>query len=252
MQRVNLPPAPNTIPANRWLATRRNSHIRRLYRLFYTVYTSLTPQSKDLKRLTPLLDRDTRGDLYELRDLCQNLFAEASPEEPYGFHLGWAVQALFHTAIKLQANLRMVAFHQQSQRHEQSDPGHTAFITALDGEISQQNKNLNLLLDNSRDLLHFMLCEHTANDLLLRLIIEEEEMSQGLWGKSTLALFTEMFPGQPEAGYMLAGKSYFMAQWLTEALQCYEISLSINTDLSEPRKQSSVIRAMLRDLKKEA
>ncbi len=249
MQRLTLPPSQNTPLANRWFTTRRNTHIRKLYRLFYAVYTSLTPQAKNLGTLAPLLDHSTRGNLYELQDLCQNLFADGNPEEPYGFHFHWAVQALFNSSIKLQANLRMVTFHQQHQQQPgQNDPGHTAFIAAINEEIDNLNKSLGLLLDNGRDLLRLMLCEHTANDLLLRLIIEDEEMTHTLWNQSTLSLFTEMFPDQPEAGYMQAGKSYFMGQWLKEALQCYEISLNINNNLSEPRKQVSVIRAMLKDL----
>ena len=88
------------------------------------------------------------------------------------------------------------------------------------------------------------------NVLLLRLFIEEPNISQDMWSESVAQLFDELFPHQPETGYLLAAKSYFDGQWLHEALTSYETALDINPDLEEARRRSFLVRAMIDDRRK--
>jgi hypothetical protein len=234
-----------TGPANPWLAVRHHYHIRRLYTLFADFNTGLFSADLPLQELSVALK--SGGQLRTLRTLSADLFGKESQQSIYGHHLNWAMQALFHASIKLHASLKMADFHHQNQSRDQNDPGHTAFIDGLDGERTEQLTAIRLLVDNIRNLLRLMLIEQTGNDLLLRLFIEKAEFGQGLWGATIMDLFAEMFPGQPETGYVQAGKSYFMGQWLEEALTCYEKSLELNTTLSEPRRQTYLIKAMIAD-----
>lgn len=243
MQRVNVGQTRGTSTSKDWFSSRRNHHIRTLYSLFYAVHTALSITPLELKTLNDLLNHEAHGPLLQIKELSQTIFANNRDDEPYGQHLNWAVQTLFHTAEKIRANLDIIAFHNQSPR----DPAQTKFSSSLDKDQEHLHKQLALLLDNATSLLQLMLEEQSGNDLLLRLLVEQEEVSQALWSTSTHALFSEMFAGQPEAGYVQAAKSYFMGQWLEAALQCYETSLKLNDDLSEPRRQTYQIRAMIKD-----
>ncbi len=248
MQRVTFrsPHDPQPQPDNRWFAGRQKYHVRNLYSLFYKAHTTFTDNDiHSFAAMNSLMTANNKGDLWQLKKFSTHLFSKNSPYNQYGQHLNWALHALFYATVKLKENLKMSAFHNQGE--EEIDPGHATFMETILQESQQQRQTIELLFDNARNLLQFMLIEQTENDLLLRLLIEEEEISQTLWNKSTQELFCEMFPHQPEAGYVLAGKSYFMAGWLEEALKTYEISLTINKNLSEPRRQTYLIRAMIKD-----
>lgn len=251
MQRVTSSGPADKLPANMWLSRRRNYFIRKFYALFCTNYTEFAHQyekflhSRGAK--TPTMDLPVVPEsLHQLNELSHTLWSEKSRAEPHSQRFNWGVQALFHAAVKLQANINMVRFHTETLTAEPADTSQIGFIDTTLEEIQQQAAALSLLFDRAKELLHLMLAEQTGNDLLLRLLIEEE-LGQSLWGKSTLELFSHMFPYQPETGYVQAGKSYFMGQWLPESLKAYEESLAINPDLSEPRRQTYIIRAMLRD-----
>lgn len=220
-----------------------------LYALFCTAHTAFHLNTAPLgaSEYSCLLGENNKGYLWQLQNLASHLFPKDNYNELYGQHLKWALQALFHATVKLKANFEMTQFHHANQNPEQVDNGHAAFIDTMHKESAKQLKSVHLLLDNGLNLLQLMLIDQMDNDLLMRFLIEEEEMLQKLWGKSTQDLFADIFPCQPEAGYSLAGKSYFMAQWLEDALKAYEKSLQINTALSEPRKQTYMIRAMLKD-----
>lgn len=232
-------------PANPWLAARRHYHIRRLYSLFAGFNAGLFSAYLPFQELSDALK--SGGQLETLQKLSADLFGAENQQSIYGHHLNWAVQALFHALVKLHASLKMADFHHQNQNQDQNDPGHNAFIDGLKAEKTEQLTAIRLLVDNIRNLLRLMLIEQTGNDLLLRLFIEEQDFCQELWGATTMDLFAEMFPDQPETGYVQAGKSYFMGQWLEEALACYQKSLELNATLSEPRRQTYLIKAMIAD-----
>jgi hypothetical protein len=243
---------PSGPPANKWFATRRNYFTRKLYTLFCKNYTSFTSQYKEFPpgkpaSLTILTETKTeKALLWQLKDLSHSLFTAHSPLEQYGANLNWTIQALFHEAIKMQANIEMVQFHSGQLLDQDADPSQAAFINTTSEEIQQQMSTIDGLLSKAKDIMRLMLVEQTGNDMILRLLIEDE-LGQTLWHQSTLELFSAMFPYQPEMGYIQAGKSYFMSHRLAESLNAYEKSLAINSDLSEPRRQTYLLRAMIRD-----
>ena len=249
MQKIIFHHPDDTPPANKWFHSRRHYHVRRLYRLFFKAYTTFTQQYHNFSQnRTEQPATRNKETLRLLKELSHLLFS-SNHFEQYGQHLNWVIHALYHATSKQQENINMAAFHYQAmaQDPESRDIGHTTYIDQTDIETENQFNTLKMLFDNARDLLRLLLVDQTGNDLLLRLLIEEESIGKILWETTTLELFSEMFPYQPEAGYIQAGKSYFMGQWLEEALCAYEKSLTINNTLSEPRRQTYLIRAMIQD-----
>ncbi len=249
MQRIVFENPQKSPISNSWFASKRKYHVRKLYVLFCQTHHIFkeNPESLDAKAHARLLGDDNQGHLFQLQHLANLLFPKDNQKELYGQHLKWALHALFHGTVKLQADFKMTQFHHDTQHPEHIDSGHKAFIDTMHQESQKQLKNVHLLLENGQNLLQLMLIDQMDNELLMRFLIEEEPMLHKLWGKTTQELFADIFPCQPEAGYTLVGKSYFMAGWLEEALQAYEKSLDINQGLSEPRKQTYLIRAMIRD-----
>lgn len=227
-----------TSPTNTWQTGRRQYQVRKLYSIFLTCY----PEAYTLEHLP--LETARRSPLWQLKELCQTLFAVTDQTEGCGHHLNWAIHAIVHGIKKLSENLKMQEFHTTNNH---ADAGHQAFMETIHTEVQTQLKALAPLFDNTKHLMGLMLEEHSSNPLLLRLLIEEEALAQNLWGQTTVELFSRMFPYQPEAGYNQAGKSYFMGQWLEQALGAYEKSLEINSTLSESRRQTYLIRAMIKD-----
>ncbi len=255
MQRVTFT-EPGRPPANAWFSPRRNFFTRQFYSLFFKSYANAEnqftphtpaphPEPGDIELLAWIESQNLM--LRQLKELSQNLFNDNNPLDPEPLHLNRAVHALCHEGAKLQEHIRMQHFQRDLLSEAQDVPHQTSFSAATPDEIQQQTATLSMLFSKTRDLMRHVLAGQTNNGLLLRLFIEEEELVQTLWNQSTLELFGDMFPYQPEMGYVQAGKSYFMAHWLPESLNAYEKALAINSNLSEPRRQTYLIRAMIRD-----
>lgn len=255
MQRVTFT-EPGHPPGNAWFSPRRNSFIRQFYSLFFKIYANVAnqptpptpyqvPESFGAELLAWIESQNVM--LRQLKELSHGLFNDNTPLEAESFHLNWTVHALCYEGEKLQEHIRLQHLHRGLRNESQGVDQQTSSRTADAEEMQQQTAALALLFSKAKDLLRHMLLGQTNNGLLLRLLIEEEELGQSLWDQSTLELFADMFPYQPETGYVQAGKSYFMAHWLPEALRAYETSLTINSNLSEPRRQTYLIRAIIRD-----
>ncbi|MDR9502216.1 MAG: hypothetical protein RI601_10525 [Desulfurivibrionaceae bacterium] len=242
-------------PANRWFAERRDFHVRSFYsgcHAAYTAFTALQQEAHQGAKIDPAGEMAALlGALRQLRQQCRLLFKESS--EPDGLELEWVMTALFHEAVKLQENVTLD--RDNSPARPAAGRGHERlsrelFMEGIVAEIPGQMANLTILFDQANSLLRLLLPGQAHNTLLLRLLLEEGALSEDLWGVSATQIFAELFPDQPEAAYLLAAKSYFNGQWLSDSLAAYETALALNPDLEEARRRTFLIRAMIRDGRK--
>ncbi len=258
MQRVRMPSC-KAAPANRWFEERRDFHVRSFYsgcHAAYTAFVSLQQETRQGPKLDPQTNRAgdmaaLLGALRQLRQQCRLLFQASA--EPAGLELEWVMAALCHEAAKLKENSilkREYSPPKSAAGRGQGRLSREAFMAGIVAEILGQRANLSALFDQANALLRLLLPGQAHNTLLLRLLLEESALSQDLWGASTTQIFAELFPDQPAAAYLLAAKSYFNGQWLSDSLAAYETALTLNPDLEEARRRIFLIRAMIRDGRK--
>ncbi len=263
MQRVRIE-TKTPEPANSWFEKRRDFHMRSLYSGFLATYSHFVGLYQDyisdgtinFDDLTRLVGTEAKkGRLWQLKDHCHRLFQASSQQN--GLLLDWVIGSIFHEAMKLKENVYMSQFYGPTGSAEQrTDQDNTSlhcgesrknFMQGITRETRRQVDNLTFLFNRANFLLRMNLASQANNVLLLRLLLEENEFSQELWSESTQQLFAELFPDQPEMGYLLAAKSYFNGQWLSEALAAYDTALTLNPDLEEARRRTFLIRTMISD-----
>ncbi len=265
MQRVTLENK-TPEPANKWFEKRRDFHIRSLYSGFFKTYSAfvtlyqgyLANGKINFDELAQLVGTEIhKGRLWQLKDHCHRLFQESS--EQNGLLLDWVIGSVFHEAMKLKENIYMYQFYGPAGPSTGAGGADTSlhcgvsrknFMKGIVREARRQVDNLTFLFNRANFLLRMLFPSQGQNVLLLRLFIEEPNISQEMWSESVEQLFDELFPYQPETGYLLAAKSYFNGQWLHEALAAYETALDINPDLEEARRRCFLIRTMIDDRRK--
>ncbi|MEN8256283.1 MAG: hypothetical protein ABFS09_00285 [Thermodesulfobacteriota bacterium] len=254
-------------PANRWFEKRRDFHIRSLYRGFFktyatfvTLYQGYIADGKiNFDELVHLVGTEVhKGRLWQLKDHCHRLFQENSQQN--GLLLDWVIGSVFHEAMKLKENIYMYQFYGPAgptlEGNGSTDPSlhcgvsRKNFMRGIIREARRQVDNLSFLFNRANFLLRMLLPSQGQNVLLLRLLLEKPEISQEMWSESVEQLFAELFPHQPETGYLLIAKSYFDGLWLNEALASYEAALTLNADLEEARRRTFLIRTMINDRQK--
>lgn len=263
MQRVRIAGAQPT-PANRWFEKRRDFHVRCLYSSFAGTYERFVELYQgyvdtgriDFDELARLVGSDSnKGPLWQLKDHCHRLYKES--DEQNGRLLDWLIGSIFHEAMKLKENIYMAQVYGPTDQPEQTmTADHSTlhcgvsrqnFMRGIVREARRQVDNLTFLFNRANFLLRMLLLSQASNVLLLRLLLEDDTISTGLWGESVDQLFGELFPDQAEQGYLLAAKGYFDGQWLKEALAAYSKALALNPELEEARRRSYLIRTMIND-----
>jgi hypothetical protein len=179
-----------------------------------------------------------RGPLWRLKDDCHRLWREADVrEEMNGCLLDWVMGSLFHEAMKLKENSYISQYYQpRVEKMTGAGSGGLAtcgleferFMQGAAKEISSQVENLSLLFGRANYLLRLLMSEQSENVILLRYLIENEQVVVQLWSESLRELFADMFAGAPEQGFCAAAKSYEADHWQEQAFAAWARAREIN------------------------
>lgn len=255
--------------AEDWFRTRRPYFLCRLLResfqvfaRFRAMYTAYAAGSMlDAAAINGLVGTESgKGRLWELKDLCHRLWRETDRQDLHGCLFDWMIGSFFHEAMKLKENLYLrdryaPVLGQGSAREE----GHTGglplsgdafrrYLKEAERDAARQMENLAFLQGQANYLLRLIAAEQVENALFLRELCEHAEAVEDFWGESLEALFADLFPGTPEAGFLLAGRSYLDGHWHDRALAAFSQALAIHPDNSEARRQIHQMRRLTQTL----
>jgi hypothetical protein len=224
-----------------WFAEKRSLWIRGLLKEFHGSYHSflvlyaeyLASGRISFGAIEQLVGSENRrGPLWRLKDNCHRLWREVDlPEEMNGRLLDWVMGSLFHEAMKLKENAYISRYYRPLSEKMSVRPGTDPLLTygreferlmkGATDEISIQMENLGLLFGRANYLLRLLMNEQKENGLLLRYLLENEQVVVQLWSESLGSLFHDMFAGAPEQGYRTAAKSYQADHWEEQALTAF-------------------------------
>lgn len=78
-----------------------------------------------------------------------------------------------------------------------------------------------------------MMSSFAENELVVRLLVEKEEVVGEIWGESLESIFDDMFYGNAPHGYCIAGNSYFRSQWYHHSQAMFRRALQIDKQCQE-------------------
>jgi hypothetical protein len=178
----------------------------------------------------------------------------------------WLIGSVFHEAMKLKENIYLLNTYgpagvQISQRPERHFPGllHQpsstpqmsqmldvqGLISRVAGDVQSQIEQIGHLLGQTNYILRMMMPELNNNPLVVRLLVEREELIHIFWGERLEELFSDMFHDNPAAGFCLAGRSYMESQWYNQALTVYERALAIDSNCEIALIKTAQVRSIL-------
>ncbi|WP_319549440.1 hypothetical protein [Desulfogranum marinum] len=206
-----------------------------------------------LEQLTAMLGAETsRGLLWRLKDLCHTVWPESERQKNVlGSLVDWLIGSLFHEAMKLKENLYLLNNYGPSVFPVDQDTGsenmaygarpfsvsqvidtHEVFKRiAVDTE--QQVERIALTFGRAIYLLRLMMSSFAENELVVRLLVEKEEVVGEIWGESLESIFDDMFYGNAPHGYCIAGNSYFRSQWYHHSQAMFRRALQIDKQCQE-------------------
>ena len=206
-------------------------------------------RAKIWDRLTLMVGTEVdKGPLWQLKDLCHRIWPEdGQAGVPEGALVDWLVGLIFHEAMKLKENVYILGRYGPAT-FRMRDPetvevsGSRDLTRIMDVnelihrvkiDVTAQMDQLAFLFGQTSYILRTMLPWLSENMLVVRLLAEQEDVVQELWGEGTAAVFAEMFHRKPEQGFCAAGKSYLQGQWSVQARDMYQRALSVNSDCFE-------------------
>jgi hypothetical protein len=113
----------------------------------------------------------------------------------------------------------------------------TNLIKRVAVDVMQQMEQLAFLFGQTNNMLRTMLPGLAENFLLVRFLVEQEDVVEDLWGEPLVDVFADMYSGTPALGFCAAGKSYMGGQWYTRALVMYKRALEFDEGCDEAQRK---------------
>ena len=229
-----------------------------------------TQRAELWQRLAHLVGSETeKGPLWRLKDFCHLLWPEGDQAgEVSGSLLDWLIGSIFHETMKLKENIYLLNSYGPAACRLQDRPldlaasfrGGTPSLPMLEnimdvhGLISRaaadalrQMEQIAFLFNHAAFMLRVMMPALAANALVVRLLIEREQVVRILWGEGLVAIFQDMYCGDGASGFCVAGRSYLAGQWFAQALKAYQRALAVDSTCDEAITRMAQLQAVVRE-----
>jgi hypothetical protein len=198
-----------------------------------------------------------KGPLWLLKDQCHMVWPEIDHEQDVsGSLFDWLIGSIFHETMKLKENIYLLNRYGPAAsriKDRSFDVGHSSQSDALPSPASRmgniidvhglinraavdavsQMEQIAFLFSHASYMLRLKMTALSGNSLIVRLLVEQEEMVRLLWGEEIEDIFIDMFFGDAAEGFCTAGRSYLNGQWFTQALKMYQRALDANPTCDE-------------------
>ncbi len=213
-------------------------------------------------RLTVMVGTEReKGPLWRLKDLCHLVWPQSDENQGQGGSLvDWLVGAVFHEAMKLKENIYLLNSYGPTACKMQCRSAGPAPVFCQDsvidvrGLISRaaadvvgQMEQIAFLMSHAAFMLRLMMPDLARNMLVVRLLVEREDVVRLLWGEPLEDVFADMFYGDTAAGFCAAGRSYLCGQWFPQALDMYQRALVVSPTCDEAITRLVQLQAVVRE-----
>jgi hypothetical protein len=112
-------------------------------------------------------------------------------------------------------------------------------------DVMRQMEHLALLFGQTSNMLRTMLPTLAHNSLLIRFLVEHEDMVEYLWSEELASVFSDMFSGQAAQGFCAAGRSYMNGQWHIQALAMYRRAAATESTCAEAASKVDELQQLI-------
>jgi tetratricopeptide (TPR) repeat protein len=253
----NLQPVPGTLVENSWFSERKDLFFTDLVHAFLEskiVFDDLYrdyQQNKAVpfKRMDSWIGTDTKkGPLWNLKDSCHKLFRKPSAKISLSEYLfDWTLGSVFHEGMKLKEDAyQLEAYLPRYDKIETSKNAseieeilreYRTIIDKATNNLNAEMESINTLFSKAVERLKELLINQTHNGLLIRFLLEHEQLvEKALGAKSLEYLIDSLYPRHPENAYCNAGKSYLKGGWFKQALHYFTKALEVNPQHAESKQ----------------
>jgi len=209
-----------------------------------------------------------KGPLWQLKDLCHRIWPKDKDDHNLdGSLIDWLIGSIFHEAMKLKENIYLLnTYGPAAFRISEPDAGDGAgprrmevsvprlaqmmdikgLIKRIVVDVIDEMEQLAFLFGQANFMLRTMIPDLSRNMLVIRFLVEREDVVRELWGEGLEAVFEDMFYGAPEQGFCAAGRSYLNGQWYTRALAMYRRAVDIDSGCDEAIAKMYQLQAVIR------
>ena len=184
-----------------------------------------------------------KGPLWLLKDLCQHIWSENRQDQQVGDSLiEWLISSIFHEAVKLKEDVHILNSYAAAAFWSDGPTPVSRLTRIIDRkglirrvavDVMRQMEHLALLFGQTSNMLRTLLPALAGNSLLVRFLVEHEDMVEYLWSEELASVFSDMFFGQAAQGFCAAGQSYMSGQWYTRALVMYRRAAATDSACAE-------------------
>ncbi len=222
------------------------------------------------KRLSHLVGSEgEKGPLWRLKDLCHLLWPQGDQDgEVSGSLLDWLIGSIFHETMKLKENIYLLNSYGPAACRLQDRPldlvpsfrsGAPSFpvlesiidvhglINRAASDALRQMEQIAFLFNHASYMLRVLTPSLAANALVVRLLIEREQVVRILWGEELAEIFQDMYGGDAAEGFCAAGRSYLGGQWFAQALKSYQRALAVDPTCDEAITRMVQLQAVVRE-----
>lgn len=196
-----------------------------------------------------------KGPMWQLKDLCHLVWPESKyDKDRSGSLVDWLMGSIFHEAMKLKENVYLLIRYGSAVNKMKESPLDMP-VTAMSArseaprlenmidvqkvidraaaDVIKQMEQIAFLFNLNCYMLRLLLPALADNQLVIRLLIEREELVLRLWGEKPEDVFSDMYCGDGAEGFCRAGRSYLQGHWFFKALQMYKKALRVNPTCDE-------------------
>ncbi len=250
-----------------WLKQKKDLMMRNVLRdfckgriLFNKIRNAIDANIECYSDMEELVGTDTeKGILWRLKDTCHTLWQDHDPQHnPEEFLLDWLIGALFHEAMKLKEDIYLLVRYKPAFEKAASVDGslkmyekcRDLFETA-EKNVLHSSRKLHCMFGKAGEQLETVLKREKLNPLLIRFLIQNEELINKAWGVDGYSrkLLTAMFPEGLDRAYCVAGEGYMDGSWYSEARAAFEKALELNPKCVEASRGLKLLEKRINEVK---
>ncbi|MCP4366392.1 MAG: hypothetical protein GY800_14000 [Planctomycetes bacterium] len=209
------------------------------YRKLFSDYQKGSLRFDDVQEL---VDDKGQSLLFNLKKNCQLLFRnnEHSTDQEILFDL--AIGSIFHEAMLVRENCYQLEVYMPKVSKLKEKVMKTShekkFLREVNHILSRARKRLaeelketNTLIENTSEQLKDLLSGYSENGLLIRFLLEEEELVEDALGRGSVdGVLSSMYKGGRLEGLIVAARSYYKSGFNAKAKDMANRALTISPD----------------------
>ncbi len=200
-----------------------------------------------------------RGPLWILKEDAHLLFRKNPSSSFYERVFDWTLGSIFHEGMKLKENVYLLEVYQREGKafiENGNVPDdvdirslledYTGTFTKAKESAGDEVENLHYLFSKAMEQLQRLVCANKSEGLLIRFLVENEELYERVYGPGSLTeLFESIYNEGIAEAYLVAAKNYREGGWQGKALALLEQAKTFTAGTGQVKAECEALERLL-------